>query len=162
MSAQVSCVPRGKRYNHSFLDDLESFFWLILWSVAFHLDPGQTDYTNAARDVLWSLDRPDREDLMIEKQSLLMDCCHGTGDDMKQLLQGFDNSWASDPAIISTIVGLGHFFCNVDMGYIRPGQPPTTVFPFVAGTIMGALGESMPEGFSDYRISMFDRLPGVM
>jgi hypothetical protein len=148
MSARVSRVRLGRHYNHSFLDDLESFFWLILWSVAFHIDPGKNHHTKAARRVLRALDQSNGENLAINKQSLLMACSCGTGNDMEQLLHGFRNSWASDPAIISTIVGLGHFFCKVDMGYIRPGEPPTLVFPFVIRTIMDALGESIPEGFS--------------
>ncbi|KAG9118422.1 hypothetical protein FRC07_007074, partial [Ceratobasidium sp. 392] len=40
MSIRVLKTRIGTKYEHHFMDDLESFFWLILWCIAGHVDPG--------------------------------------------------------------------------------------------------------------------------
>jgi hypothetical protein len=106
----------------------------------------------------WDISGLGREDRGTCKKKLLLDCFDGSGSAMKETLRAFNNSWASDPAIVSTIITLGHFFHMVSMGYVRPGLPPTTVFPFVVNTMMDALGECTLEELNDYRsFDMFNR-----
>ncbi|EUC60476.1 WD40-repeat protein (notchless protein), related protein, putative [Rhizoctonia solani AG-3 Rhs1AP] len=59
MSIRVVKVSVGEKYHHSFLDDIESFFWLILWSTAAHLDPAAERPTAAAQSMLNLLNQED-------------------------------------------------------------------------------------------------------
>jgi hypothetical protein len=75
---------------------------------------------------------------------LLRACRRYNGGDTKSKLNSFENTWASDPAIISAIIGLGQFFYHIDMGNISQNQPPEAVFPFIVSIILDALGEPLP------------------
>ncbi|CAE6351644.1 unnamed protein product, partial [Rhizoctonia solani] len=52
MAAKVLQVPPGEPYHHSFIYDLESFFWLIFWSAAAHLDNNKARPAPDAQEVL--------------------------------------------------------------------------------------------------------------
>jgi hypothetical protein len=155
MSIQVLSARPGWHYNHSFLDDLQSFFWLMLWCVAAHLEPGEAEPTEEALRTLNALDRPDLEDMASRKSTLLRDCYRDGGAEMRYKLNSFQNTWASDPAITSTILSLGRFFHKIENRDISPDQPTTVAFPFVVSIMLDALGESLPEGFSDHRNMQF-------
>ncbi|KAG9122897.1 hypothetical protein FRC07_000530 [Ceratobasidium sp. 392] len=59
MSVRILNMEIGQRYEHHFMDDLESFFWLILWCVVDHLDITGGQGTNTARELLRKLSDPD-------------------------------------------------------------------------------------------------------
>ncbi|KAG8680513.1 hypothetical protein FRC09_018177 [Ceratobasidium sp. 395] len=101
MSTRVLRVKLGEQYDHHFMDDLESFFWLILWCVAEHVDDPGTYLTREAQELLESLDREQIDDIATSKAALLANCQAGGGYWMWHKLEAFDNSWASDPAIAS-------------------------------------------------------------
>ncbi|KAG8743003.1 hypothetical protein FRC10_000511 [Ceratobasidium sp. 414] len=128
-------------YNHHFLDDLESFFWLILWSTAAHLDPHVSKGTYDALVVVNNLDHPSLTSIYTQKRTLLSDCDRFGGKVMKSQLASFGNNWAKDPMVVSVIVDLGSFFHgidNTDLG--NPNYEPDIVFPCVVDIIMNALG----------------------
>jgi hypothetical protein len=154
MSIQVLSVRPGRHFNHTFLDDLESFFWLILWSVAAHLDPGEEPTDDALR-TLQALDRPDLEDMAGRKMRLLRECGYDNGEDMMNRLRLFNNTWASDPAVVSTTISLGRFFHMIDARTISNKQLPAAVFPYIVSIILDALGEPLPDDFSNYRDTHF-------
>jgi hypothetical protein len=151
MSIRVLSVRLGRPYNHSFLDDLESFFWLILWSVAARLEHGVVEPTEDALEVLGDLDQTRLTHIASLKRTLLRDCGLRNGNAMRDKLSAFENTWASDPAIVSTIISLGRFFYRIDTEQISSEQPPTLVFPYIASIILDVLGEPLPDDFSDYR-----------
>ncbi|CAE6372517.1 unnamed protein product [Rhizoctonia solani] len=145
MSTRVLHIKQGKRYTHHFLDDLESFFWLLLWCVVEHRDtsPGNNgttiDLTEEALDLLGSLDRADSQLKTIgdSKNSILTECRRGSFEDT---LEECGNSWVTDPVIMDVISQLGTYFANVrDNRYPYPHYPPHIVFP----TIVNALANSL-------------------
>ncbi|KAJ1303547.1 hypothetical protein OPQ81_011731 [Rhizoctonia solani] len=107
MSIRVLRVIVGERYEHYFMDDLESFFWLILWCVAQHTDPAPEGNANnpgpsrATLAILRQLDRADSDfdALAGYKTMLLADCVNGK---IKAMLVDCNNAWANDQAIPET------------------------------------------------------------
>ncbi|CCO35281.1 hypothetical protein BN14_09398 [Rhizoctonia solani AG-1 IB] len=145
MSARVLHIKQGKRYTHHFLDDLESFFWLLLWCVVEHRDtsPGNDetiiDPTEEALDLLGSLDRADSQLKTIShsKESILTQCRRGK---FARTLQECKNSWVTEPVIISVISQLGAYFFdayNDDYPYLR--YPPHIVFPTIVNVLTDSL-----------------------
>jgi hypothetical protein len=145
MSARVLHIKQGKRYTHHFLDDLESFFWLLLWCVVEHRDtsPGNDktiiDPTEEALDLLGSLDRADSQLKTIShsKESILTQCRRGK---FARTLQECKNSWVTEPVIISVISQLGAYFFDVyndDYPYLR--YPPHIVFPTIVNVLTDSL-----------------------
>ncbi|KAL5632551.1 hypothetical protein ACGC1H_005484 [Rhizoctonia solani] len=57
MAVCVLNIETGTPYHHHFFDNLESFFWLLLWCTAAHLDEGKMHPTPAAQDTLNELNR---------------------------------------------------------------------------------------------------------
>jgi hypothetical protein len=76
MSIRVLEVPLGQRYNHCFLDDLESFFWLILWSVAAHLEPGAHHPTRNALKMMNCLDQSLGSNIGAPTKASLLGMCY--------------------------------------------------------------------------------------
>jgi hypothetical protein len=146
MSMRVLRVPSGQRYNHHFLDDLESFFWLILWSVVTHLDPGAGRPTQSALNMLNSLDISyENADAAHTKRSLLDTCSRLGGHEMLDELALFQNTWASDPMVTSVIIRLGSYFHGIDPRRIA-SYAPLDVFPFITKIFLDALDGSSAEG----------------
>ncbi|KAG9090911.1 hypothetical protein FRC07_011985, partial [Ceratobasidium sp. 392] len=106
MSARILDVEVGQQYEHYFMDDLESFFWLILWCVAEHTDVRGAKATDAAYELLNGFSKHDLKDIAKEKLSLLM-YCGGKGARMQKKLADFDNTWSKDSAIVSVVLKLG-------------------------------------------------------
>lgn len=134
MSVRVLRVRPGNPYPHSFLDDLESFFWLILWSAAAHRDPkSQTTYE--AQDILNSMSDCNLRGLMSWKKGQLLSCLDG---DMSLALDAFGNKWASDRVFADVIVGLGGYFGSM---YLPPTvlRRPAEVFSRIVEIIESAL-----------------------
>ncbi|CAE6352089.1 unnamed protein product [Rhizoctonia solani] len=148
MSIRVSQAKPGVTFEHSFMDDLESFFWLILWCVAEHTDPGSNEEGNTnqrtkrALAILRKLDRADSDFMSMSdsKCGFLLSCI--TSEDhpihsMKRDLQSCQNTWASNPAIVDVVLNLGtHFF---KMGFEGGSVSPLVQFPTIVGIISKAL-----------------------
>ncbi|KAG8783100.1 hypothetical protein FRC12_020093 [Ceratobasidium sp. 428] len=146
MSTRVLKVKLGEQYDHHFVDDLESFFWLILWCVAEHVDAPGAYLTREAQELLESLDRERIDDIAASKVALLANCQADGGYWMWHKLEAFDNSWASDPAIASVIINLGSFFYSIFLSRteLLPKCSPDEVFPVVVGIISEALELGWP------------------
>ncbi|KAH7322126.1 hypothetical protein B0J17DRAFT_251454 [Rhizoctonia solani] len=151
MSVRVLLVEVGTPYEHHFMDDLESFFWLILWCVVQHTDPasdetrGSSQPTNKALRLLRQLDRADSDfdTLARSKHSLLAGCTDGEEDVPSSIadeLEGCQNSWAKNPAIVHVIVKLGSRFCDL---YVKRGRyskcTPADEFPKLISIISEGL-----------------------
>ena len=139
MSIHVSFTPSGTPYHHSYLYDLESFFWLILWSVAAHRDEDSQHISSKAQHILDSMGTGTLETIAAIKQSRLQDCAMRGGSTMEKTLQLCKNTWASDPIFTKVILGLGTLFHQVDVWEIPRDEPATSMFPRVVNIIMDAL-----------------------
>ncbi|KAG8702062.1 hypothetical protein FRC09_004970 [Ceratobasidium sp. 395] len=138
MSIRVLQMSIGQQYVHHFMDDLESFFWLILWCVIEHRDVRRGKATLAAYDFLDALSQPKLKGIADKKKSVLLDC-FGTGDPIKAELANFENAWAKDPAIVSVILKLGSYFLNFRMTGSYPECTPDVAFPAFVKIIRDAL-----------------------
>ncbi|KAG8733185.1 hypothetical protein FRC10_000373 [Ceratobasidium sp. 414] len=138
MSIRVLEVDAGTRYQHHFMDDLESFFWLILWCVFEHIDAVGVRPAKGAQEMLDTIDQADLRAIADGKRSLLFKC-GGTGRPMRQILALCSNSWAADPGIISVVMKLGVYFFNLNLHEATLEPLPHEAFPFVFGVIMDAL-----------------------
>ncbi|KAG8745175.1 hypothetical protein FRC10_008628 [Ceratobasidium sp. 414] len=138
MSSRVLKVKLGHRYEHHFMDDLESFFWLIFCSVVEHVD---VRGAKVARDALGLLDQLDRRDLIDigRAKGDLLGECFGKGSRMRVTLASCENSWATDPAIVSVVLKLGALLHGVYLYETLEECSPNDVFPSVVDIIMGAL-----------------------
>ncbi|KAG9122898.1 hypothetical protein FRC07_000531 [Ceratobasidium sp. 392] len=140
MSARVLNMKVGEQYEHHFMDDLESFFWLILLCVAEHTDARGKKANPAAYEVLNKLGQHELSSIAAEKVVLMAQCQADDGDDMRNLLKEFDNNWANDPAIVSVILTLGSYFHGAFMSKKTLSKRSVdTVFPMVVGVIRHAL-----------------------
>ncbi|CAE6399846.1 CRISPR-associated endonuclease Cas9 [Streptococcus mutans UA159] [Rhizoctonia solani] len=139
MSIRVIEVPAGQRYHHSFMDDIESFFWLILWSAAAHLDEGAPYPTLAAQSMLNLLNEQNSQAMAGQKIAQLAKCDR-TGNAMRKTLNRFGNSWASDPLFTDVILKFGKLAHQyyLDMEDEKDFSP-TEVFPAVVEVIQNAL-----------------------
>ncbi|KAG8727374.1 hypothetical protein FRC10_006147, partial [Ceratobasidium sp. 414] len=70
MSIRVLRVEIGSPYEHHFMDDLESFFWVILWGVAQHVDPDEV-VTRKALVILNQLDQSNLDSMAGLKLGML-------------------------------------------------------------------------------------------
>lgn len=139
MSVRVLQVPPGHRYEHHFMDDLESFFWLILVCIIEHVDPPGGRPTEGALKLLRKFDRYNLDCVASAKIGFL-GSCSGKAKLMLRALASCENSWATDPAIVSVVQKLGAYFYEIycDCSYF-PVCNPTEVFPIVVEVIMSAL-----------------------
>ncbi|KAG8690367.1 hypothetical protein FRC08_010556 [Ceratobasidium sp. 394] len=139
MSLRVLDIPIGQRYEHSFMDDLESFFWLILWCVLERVEPGNA---NPGVDRLLNLlSQPNLENIASKKSDLLAKCVREGGDAMKDILAPCRNSWATDPMIVNLIIKMGSYFDHIIRKKIFT-YTPANVFPKIVKIIMDALNRS--------------------
>ncbi|KAG9091060.1 hypothetical protein FS749_000111 [Ceratobasidium sp. UAMH 11750] len=138
MSARTLQVAVGERYAHHFTDDLESFFWLILWCVVEHLDSVDSQPTQSALTLLGKLNQSSLENLGSAKGDLLGKCI-GRGGMMRKLLASCNNSWAADPAILKVVLTLGDYFHGIFYGEAFLECNPSEVFPVVVEVLMDAI-----------------------
>ncbi|CAE6495983.1 unnamed protein product [Rhizoctonia solani] len=151
MSARVLFVRVGTPYEHHFMDDLESFFWLIFWCVLQHTDPPSSETgsinqpTETAQELLQQLDRSDSEfkTLAMTKKALLLQCSDGGQDlppSIVDELERCQNSWVTNPAIVHVIVKLGFRFYNLYVDRSQfPKCTPADEFPKLIGIIADGL-----------------------
>lgn len=139
MSVRVLATKPGAPSDHNFMDDLESFFWLILWSVAAHLDPDQ-DPTPAAQKTIGLLEQVDLEQMLVNKTFLLAECTDD-GMEIKGRLLQFENQWATNNKVSSLIHSMGKFFYKARYRE----DNPINGFPTVVDMIYAALNEDSPE-----------------
>ncbi|KAG9087787.1 hypothetical protein FS749_002647 [Ceratobasidium sp. UAMH 11750] len=138
MSARTLHIPVGQRYAHHFTDDLESFFWLMLWCVAEHVDSEDSQPTASALELLDSLNRANLNDIARTKSDLLSKC-NRKGAWMREALELCNNSWATDPAIIKVVLTLGNYFYGVFIDRSFLECTPSEVFPMVVEVLMNAI-----------------------
>jgi hypothetical protein len=138
MSVRVLKVKSGTPYRHSYLDDLESFFWLILWCATAHTDSTNHYPTLKAQHMLTVLNYDNLRMMAIMKQGILTYCSQARGIEMCKMLDSFANTWALDPMIRSVILELGRFFHKT---YDNPDESrsPPKDFLNVVRTIQDAL-----------------------
>ncbi|CAE6352129.1 unnamed protein product [Rhizoctonia solani] len=123
-SIRVLKIGEDVRFTHGYMDDVESFFWVILWCVVKHKDPHSDENSNQRRtrtatSLLHKLNRldPDLLEMADSKRSFLDDCTDSYKHrpcTMQRRLEDCQNSWASHPAIIDVIVNLGAHFHGLD------------------------------------------------
>ncbi|KAG9112047.1 hypothetical protein FRC07_007997 [Ceratobasidium sp. 392] len=145
MSLRVLEIPIGQSYQHSFMDDLESFFWLILWCI---LERDERGNTNPGVDeVLNLLDQSNLAGIASEKSNLLAKCVRDDGDGVRDALARCKNVWATDPMVIDLILEMGTYFNHVSRKKIFQ-YSPNKVFPKIVKMITDALDQprSSPTG----------------
>lgn len=138
MSTRILNVGVGQPYKHHFTDDLESFFWLILWCVVEHVDDRGTQPTEVARKLLRSLDRQNLDDIGNGKVTVFHQCLY-RGARIKSTLNSCGNRWARDPAIAHVVVKLGVYFGDIHGSGSYLQCIPSEVFPKVVEIIAEAL-----------------------
>ncbi|KAG8691945.1 hypothetical protein FRC11_003654 [Ceratobasidium sp. 423] len=140
MSICVLKIKAGTPYHHHFCDDLESFFWLMIWSVAAHLDEGQLHPTPEAQKLLDKLNQDDLSQMCDTKTAIftwLKD-----PEEVEENLNACDNEWASDPMFFKAITDLGTFLS----GLTRPKDrvklegSPGDIFAQVVSILLDAMG----------------------
>ncbi|KAG8737433.1 hypothetical protein FRC10_008187 [Ceratobasidium sp. 414] len=138
MSARTLHVAVGERYAHHFMDDLESFFWLILWCVVEHVDSEDSRPTERALGLLDNLNQSNLSNIAITKSDILSKC-QRRGIWMREILELCSNSWAADPAIVKVVLTLGDYFYGffIDRSFLECN--PSEVFPMVVEVIMNAI-----------------------
>ncbi|KAG8761605.1 hypothetical protein FRC11_013643 [Ceratobasidium sp. 423] len=153
MSSRVLHIKLGERYEHHFMDDLQSFFWLIYWCVIQHVDSGSDGPSHPTEDAVKLLDQLDPADSKLDTLAVLKDgilmCCFSGG--VKRNLEACKNSWADDPAIVRVIQELGTYFFHVtSITFTQPisQYTPDTEFPKVVHIISQALEEAQPNAES--------------
>ncbi|KAG8687851.1 hypothetical protein FRC08_011737, partial [Ceratobasidium sp. 394] len=130
MSARVLEVEPGQRYKHCFMDDLESFFWLLLVCVIEHVDSPGDQPTESAKRLMRGFHRRINS-IHLTKSSFLIKCDR-QAKMMRRDLALCENSWAADPAIESVVVQLGAYFNDVRYeGDSLEGFSPGAVFPMI-------------------------------
>ncbi|KAG8685797.1 hypothetical protein FRC08_012913 [Ceratobasidium sp. 394] len=139
MSLRVLRTLIGQCYEHSFMDDLESFFWLILWCVLERVEPGNTN--SGVGELLNLLDHPNLVVIAGMKSDLLASCFRDDGDEMKDALAPCQNSWGTDPMIVSVIMEMGLYFYGIARRRIFQ-YTPVEVFPKIVKMITDALNGS--------------------
>jgi hypothetical protein len=141
MSSRVLKVQPGVKYRHTFLDDLESFFWVIFLAAAAHLDNNEAKPTQVAQTVLNHVDQGSLLVLGTWKAGTITSCFDESGTEMKGMLKSFGNAWASDPLFVNTIVRFGAFL--EDISLVDDANlskfPPATVFSTVVDIILSEL-----------------------
>ncbi|KAG9120991.1 hypothetical protein FRC07_003249 [Ceratobasidium sp. 392] len=137
MSSRVLRVPIGQRYEHHFMDDLESFLWVLLWCVAEHTDVRGAKATDTAHALLNGFSQRDLNAVAFQKDSLLR-ACRKKGNSMRNTLSSFSNAWAADPTIVSVILKLGSYLNEVEVEELSECIPDK-VFPEVVDFFIGAL-----------------------
>ncbi|KAG8687923.1 hypothetical protein FRC11_006370 [Ceratobasidium sp. 423] len=106
MSTHLLKVRPGDKCYHSFLDDLESFFWLIFLSAASHLDDGVAQHTGYAIHAVRTLEQDNLWETGWGKHLYLVQCRRGR---ITRTLDEFENEWASNRMFQHAITELGSY-----------------------------------------------------
>ncbi|KAG9119588.1 hypothetical protein FRC07_005331 [Ceratobasidium sp. 392] len=137
MSTKVLNVKPGNRYKHGFIDDLESFFWVLFYTVVGRRNSITSHPDPAAMEILNKLDSESMAVVRWHKLEYLEDC-HRNPELMIGELRKIENSWASDDTLIQLLVRLGSFF--YDEGEVRLTEmEPEYAFPTVVDLFIKAL-----------------------
>ncbi|KAG8687852.1 hypothetical protein FRC08_011738 [Ceratobasidium sp. 394] len=134
MSARVQDVQPGYRYEHTFVDDLESFLWLILVCAVEHIDSPGGQPTEGALKLQHKFAGRDHSAIAITKSAFLIHTSM-----MLHELASCENSWATDPAIVSVVRKLGQYFGGIYLDSASSECTPTEVFPAVVEIFTSAL-----------------------
>lgn len=137
MSVRV-LETEGAPYTHSFMDDLESFFWLFFWSVAAHIDSGNRASDKALK-ALQRLDNDQMDIIAMFKSKILRECSEDEGQRIFDRLEDFDNEWAASPLVFVLILNLGNYFQSEVYSSRKSSYNPSDVFPKVVNMIMDVL-----------------------
>ncbi|KAG8687590.1 hypothetical protein FRC09_013404 [Ceratobasidium sp. 395] len=138
MSVNVLSVRPGQKYHHSFMDDLESFFWVLLYTIAGHTNPGTKSATPAALKVVDQLDLEDMDAVYAFKVSHLNGYSRGLKSVTKAVCE-FGNDWACNKHLVSVLIQLGTFFHYNSNGTSFSDLTPAVVFPKILDIFMDAL-----------------------
>ncbi|QRV92496.1 kinase domain protein [Ceratobasidium sp. AG-Ba] len=139
MSINVLNVAPGEQYEHSFMDDLESFFWVLLYAMLGHADPPVKILNPAAVGMLDRLDDDDMSRVRAFKVECLVQCCR-LPEEMIKKLRSTENSWAYNEALSQALIRLGSFFCDEDDTPLSQ-MTPADAFPKVVDIFIEALQE---------------------
>ncbi|CAE6503195.1 unnamed protein product [Rhizoctonia solani] len=140
MSICVLGVNAGTPYHHHFFDDLESFFWLTLWSVAAHLNEGKRRPTSKAQTLLNELNRDDFYSMSVTKRGILAIFMDPEG--AEETLDEYANEWALDPMFCQVLTSMGAFLSRFTStrGRQRAECSPGDVFTQFVRIFLDALG----------------------
>ncbi|KAF8600861.1 hypothetical protein BDV93DRAFT_608443 [Ceratobasidium sp. AG-I] len=118
---------------------MSSFFWLILWSVAAHLGPGENAQDDA-RAMLNSLEQFDLDAIAVFKTAMLTKSFVKNGQEMRDRLLSLGNDWIIEP-VIPLIIRLGSFFFIEATAGNSSDCDPSVVFPQFVDMILVALSK---------------------
>ncbi|KAG8702048.1 hypothetical protein FRC11_011718 [Ceratobasidium sp. 423] len=104
MAVELLMTTPKKFVPHTYLHDLESFFWVLLHVVAEHRE-GEIPLTEQALEVISRLARRDRQLLGDGKLSILMRIAEGTLD-----VRSFETSWSE--ALAPVIENFAKWLCD--------------------------------------------------
>lgn len=145
MSVRVLQTNIGVRYIHRFMDDLESFFWLLVWSVAGHLNSREKTASLQALQTLRKLDDDDLDDIASFKSMLLMQCSLNRGRNMLDRLKSFENDWATHESVTSLVLTMGKYFYDEVYSDEDLIHDPSVVFPKIVNMILDKLARGPSE-----------------
>ncbi|CAE6468001.1 unnamed protein product [Rhizoctonia solani] len=132
MSASVLGSTFGKPYRHSYLDDLESFFWLIYLSAVHHIDDGCRPNKHQRHEAA-IFNTTDMKKLAKFKVQVV-----DRGDRMYSYLNLHNNSWSRSYVFQKVLSELEDFFR--DVWYKKdPGMTPVEAFTRVTDSILDAI-----------------------
>ncbi|CAE6428851.1 unnamed protein product [Rhizoctonia solani] len=119
----------SKPYRHSYLDDLESFFWLIYTGAVYHVDRGQDSNIYQRREFEFLIN-PDMTTAAKHKVQLV-----DRIDRMLSSLDRYDNSWAKSHTFRHVLSELRDFFRDV-WNKEDPGMTPVEAFTRVTDILL--------------------------
>lgn len=129
----------GARFTHNFIDDLESFYWLLVWSVAMHLDSKDQNTSGGASETLRKLTDERMYFIDTVKMIVLYECSREGRFGLRKKLLSFENSWATKPSVMQLIFDMGNYFMSRVYLGTASAQDPRVVFPKIVDMIMVAI-----------------------
>ncbi|KAG8768373.1 hypothetical protein FRC12_005602 [Ceratobasidium sp. 428] len=139
MSVNVLNVQPGEPYEHSFMDDLESFFWVLFYVMVEHTDPGVDSPNHEAKEILDLLDSEDEDmrEVRLVKVTHLENC-HRRPEEIVKMLHKTQNCWACDKTLTQILIQLGSFFSD-NQEVALSDLTPAKAFPIVVNIFVEAL-----------------------
>ncbi|QRW06614.1 Transposase family Tnp2 protein [Ceratobasidium sp. AG-Ba] len=139
MSVNVLSVQPGQHYEHTFMDDLESFFWVLLYTIVGHADSDTRELSSAAIGIIGPMDHEDESVVQKFKVSFITDCKESP-EKVERTLYEVQNVWLSHRAVVSTLVQFGSFFVDHG-GALHYEAIPGEMFPQVVDMLVSVLKE---------------------
>ncbi|KAH7338967.1 hypothetical protein B0J17DRAFT_717399 [Rhizoctonia solani] len=133
MSASALGSTVGKPYRHSYLDDLESFFWLVYLGAVGHTDGDKEPNMYQVHEMMLFYE-PDMRKLAKFKAKVIDQYTR-----MCFRLDLYDNSWSKSYAFKKVLFELEDFFRDV-WNEKDPGMTPVEAFAKMADVLMNAVG----------------------